>query len=99
MQTLKEYRANIDELDEKLVKLLAARFDVCRLVAKYKDQYGIPMMQTDRIREIQERCERLGQTYGVDPGFLQRLFDLVVSESCRLEDEIMSGRRAEAPDA
>lgn len=95
MTDIHGFRHRIDELDEKLARLLAARQEICRQVAEYKSQVGMPMMQPGRIKAIHERCERLGLRYGVSPRLLKQIYDLIIEESCRLETRIMESLEEE----
>jgi len=89
------FRQEIDNLDKVIVQTLAKRFDICKQIAIYKFQVGMPMMQPDRVKAVKERCSRLGEQYGVNPEFLHRLYELVINESCELEDRLMQSSLAE----
>lgn len=89
MMDMKKFRTEIDIIDEKIVNLLSKRFDICRRIAIYKSQTGIPIMQPQRIEEIKHRCGILGAKYGVDQGFLKELYDVIIAEGCNLEDNVM----------
>ncbi len=47
-----EYRAQIDRIDDEIVKLFAERMDVARKIADYKKENNLPI--TDTIREKQK---------------------------------------------
>lgn len=86
---LLEFRARLNSIDERIVELLGARFGVCRDVAEYKRQRGIPMMQPARVAEVKARCAKLAESHGVNPDFAHRLYELIIDEACRLEDAII----------
>ena len=91
MSTLENFRQQIDVLDAELIKLLGHRFEVCRKVARLKKERGIPMMQQARIGVVKERCVQLGMQYQVDKEFILDLYDLIIKESCRIEEQIING--------
>lgn len=94
---LREFRSQLNDLDEELIRLLGARYEVCRSVAIHKSEQGIPMMQAERVEEVKERCARLGAAHRIPREFMRELYSLIIQESCRLEDEIIaaeSSRRA-----
>ena len=89
MEKLSDFRSRLNTLDENLLDLLGERYDICREVAKYKKAESIPMMQSARVREVKERCAQLGIQRQLDPGFVKKLYTLIIDESCRIEDEII----------
>jgi chorismate mutase-like protein len=81
------YRQQIDALDEEIIRILAKRFDIVRKVGKHKANTGIAVMQPERIDQIKNRCTLLGNQYGVRPEFLHEMYDLIIKESCHLEEK------------
>lgn len=91
MSDLSEYRRRIDDIDGKLVVLLAERLDICRQVAEYKRAHDIAMMQSGRVGEVKDRVASSGAEHGVSPQLMRELYGLIIAEACRLEDEIIDG--------
>jgi chorismate mutase len=90
-EALAAFRRDINALDEQIVRLLAGRFDICREVAHYKREHGIPMMQPSRVAEVKERCARMAAEHGMNPDFARHLYGLIIDEACRMEDDIIDG--------
>lgn len=86
MSDIGAYRQEIDALDEEIIRALGKRFDVVRKVGKFKADTGVAVMQPDRIEQIKKRCTSLGNQYGVRPEFLHEMYDLIIRESCHLEE-------------
>ncbi len=95
MMDIKTFRQEIDTLDQELIQILAQRFDICRQVAIYKRHVGMPMMQPDRVNAVKDRCSKLGEKHGVNPEFLRRLYELIINESCQIEDKLMQSSKEE----
>lgn len=87
--TLETLRADLDRLDAELLGALGARVDVCRSIAIYKREYGVPMMQPHRIGVVQQRAARFAEANGLDLTFMKQLYDLIIGETCRIEDLII----------
>lgn len=83
--TLIACRQEIDQLDRNLLQLLGQRFEICRLIASHKFVQGMPMKQPVREQEIQGRNLALAREYNLDPEFVDRLFQLILSASVDLE--------------
>lgn len=58
---LKELRAQIDEIDDELVKLFCKRMDIAAQVADYKKENGLPIFVPAREREkLQDVSQKAG---------------------------------------
>jgi chorismate mutase-like protein len=91
---LEPFRRRLDELDEQIAGLLGERFEVCREVALYKREHEIPMMQPDRVVEVRERYLARGVEVALPPDFTREMFALLISATCRMEDELIEAPAA-----
>ena len=91
VEPLEELRRKLDAIDEALLDQLRQRFECCVEIARVKRAYGVPMMQPQRIGVAQERAARYGAEHGIDREFLRRLYDLIIEETCRVEDRVIAG--------
>ena len=48
---LKDYRAQIDAVDDEIVRLFQQRMDIAKNIAAFKKENGLPILQTARERE------------------------------------------------
>jgi chorismate mutase len=86
---LDPFRRQLDELDDQIARLLGARFEVCREVARYKRIHAVPMMQPDRVMEVRARYLARGGEVELPPEFTEALFELLIAATCRMEDELI----------
>ncbi|HET9154634.1 MAG TPA: chorismate mutase [Solirubrobacterales bacterium] len=86
---LEPFRRRLDEIDERIAKLLGERLDICRDVAVYKSEHEIPMMQPDRVKLVRERYLDRGAEVGLPEEFTAQLFELLIATTCKLEDDLM----------
>ena len=93
---LEPFRRRLDEIDERIARLLGERLDICREVAVYKSEHEIPMMQPDRVKVVRERYLARGAEVGLPEEFTSQLFELLIATTCRLEDELMDDLAAQA---
>ncbi len=91
---LEPYRRRLDELDDEIARLLGERFEVCREIARYKLANEIPMMQPNRVVEVQERYLARGAEANLPPDFAADLFELLIAATCKEEDELMAALEA-----
>lgn len=86
---LEPFRRRLDGIDEQIAGLLGERLEICREVAAYKSEHGIPMMQPERVKVVRRRYLDRGAEAGLPQEFSSDLFDLLIATTCRLEDELM----------
>lgn len=91
---LQRFRERLDPIDEGIARLLGERFQICREVAHYKSEHGIPMMQPERVALVRERYLARGAEVGLPEDFTAALFELLIGATCKLEDELMEGSEA-----
>ena len=87
--TLEALRADLDRIDVEFLGALGARVAVCRSIADYKREHAVPMMQPHRIGVVQQRAARFAEANGLDLTFMKQLYDLIIGETCRIEDLII----------
>jgi chorismate mutase len=92
---LDPFRRRLDEIDEEIAKLFGERLQICREVAVYKHEHGLPMMQPDRVKIVRERYLSRGAEHELPAEFSSDLFELLIGTTCRLEDELMDELAAE----
>ncbi|MCL2534133.1 MAG: chorismate mutase family protein [Nocardiaceae bacterium] len=86
---LERLRAELDTIDSRLLDNIRARLDVCVRIAEVKRRQDIPMMQPHRVGLVQDRAERFARANGLSPEFLRRLYEVMIAETCRVEDDVI----------
>jgi chorismate mutase-like protein len=99
MTGLDPFRRRLDELDNQIARLLGERFEVCREIALYKRAHGVPMMQPGRVAEVRARYLARGREVELPPEFTEELFAVLISATCRMEDELIASPVATQPAA
>lgn len=94
---LQGFRDRLDPIDGEIARLLGERFQICREVAEYKEERGIPMMQPARMAEVLDRYLARGAEVDLPADFTESLFELLIESTCKLEDELMEGPVAPSP--
>ncbi|MEO6125793.1 MAG: chorismate mutase [Ilumatobacteraceae bacterium] len=85
MTSLPELRARIDELDRRLVAVLAERLAVCEEVARVKESSDTPVIQPARVRDVITSRRQWAIDIGVDPDFAEQVFRVLLAETHRIE--------------
>jgi chorismate mutase len=92
---LEPFRRRLDEVDDEIARLFGERLQICREVAIYKSEHGIPMMQPERVEIVRSRYLARGAEHDLPEQFSADLFELLIATTCRLEDELMDRLTAE----
>jgi methylmalonyl-CoA epimerase len=80
-------KAEIDQLDLKILQLLGRRFELAREVATQggEAEEGVESL---RSTAVFERCVELGRELGLPEGLARRLYRDIIETSWRVEDEL-----------
>ncbi len=84
-EDLESWRANIDELDEELLTLLAKRMGVSRKIGKYKKEHGMPVLQSRRYNQLLSNCSDVGKKLELNESFVKRIMKIIHEESVKLQ--------------
>lgn len=76
-------RRDLDELDGRLVELLAARMDLARQIGRIQKAHRVAVFQPDRWLATLARLRAEGQARGLDPDFMEEMYRLVHEEALR----------------
>jgi len=96
VNALSELRARIDDLDQRLVQVLAERLALCEEVARVKEGTGTPVIQPQRVRDVITSRRQWAIDRSVDPDFAEQVFRVLLAETHRIE--VVGGRADIAPD-
>ena len=83
---LSEARRIIDEIDARMVGLLAERFAVVEEVVKIKRAEGIPALLPDRVEEVVAQVEALAATRGLPAGMAGALWRTLIAKTIDYEN-------------
>lgn len=88
--TLEELRAEVDKLDDEIVKLIAERNAYIRQAAKFKQSVE-EVKAEDRVKEVLERVRHKALSLGMSPNMITNLYkqmidDMVESEIAELRN-------------
>lgn len=82
--SISEVRSHIDQIDEQIVKLLAARQKFVQQAARYKgDEQAV--RAPDRRAAMMARREELAIQEGVSPEVVRRVYDAMIDAFIDLE--------------
>ena len=81
MEQLAELRAQIDQLDQELLQLLAKRLDVVHKVGEVKQRHGLPIYVPQREIEMLQRKREAAEQLGLSPDLIEDILRRIMRES------------------
>jgi len=89
-EDLADLRHQIDEIDEKILEILAKRMRLSGEVAQYKKEHSISVLQAGRYDEILTKRSEQGASMGMSADFIKEVFEAIHAESVRKQMEIIN---------
>ncbi len=86
MKTLESLRAIIDELDQKIMRMLDERFKVCEEIGRLKASSSSPVLDEGREKAILQKIASSGLSYG---GQIAGVYSRIMEESRSLQQRII----------
>ncbi len=88
MQNLESLREEISRIDAEIIQKLAQRQKLVLEVGKIKADNALAITDNHRESQLFAYYEKLSQQYGLSADFVKQLFDLVISYSRRLQEDV-----------
>ena len=87
--TIDDWRAEIDSIDEELLRLLNRRAQLAAKVAALKAAQRTPLRDAERERAVLERA-RCAVLSPLDEAGVSRIFQRILMESRRVQSRVMA---------
>ena len=84
--TMAELRAEIDRLDEDLVRLFAERAGYIDRAAEIKAVADLPARIDERVEQVVANVRRHAETYGLPPDLVEKLWRRLIDWSIAREE-------------
>lgn len=87
---LEVLRDRIDDIDEKLIEVLADRMEIVRKIGNYKKKNNITILQSSRWNEIIEDRIQKSTHKGLSGDVMTEVFQMIHKESIRHQTKVMN---------
>ena len=88
-ENMEQLRAQIDEYDSELIRMLAARMEVSRKMGEYKKQNNVAILQTGRWDSIMEKMRNEAALHDLDPEFIATIWSAIHEASVKEQNKIL----------
>ncbi len=82
---LQNLRLIINKLDDLIIQSIARRMAVSRTVGTVKKLHGLKVKDPKREKQLRLYHQQLAKQHGITYKTLQKIFDLIMKESRRLQ--------------
>jgi chorismate mutase len=86
---LSALRKQIDELDHRLIAILAQRMDVAKEIGQVKKESNVAVLQVGRWDELVKERKEMAASKGLSEDFIQRFLEAIHQESINNQDKLM----------
>lgn len=91
MDQVQFIRTKIDEVDRRLLDLLAERIALIENLGELKCENNVSVLQLDRWRNIIENAMQIARQHGMNEEFIRNVFIQVHDEAIRLQSKMLQG--------
>jgi chorismate mutase len=85
---LAEHRRKIEEIDEKIIKLIDQRIDVSKKIFEAKRSERKPISDPERERQVLKRAMDLATERNLDSGAVRDIFLILIRMSIQKQHEL-----------
>jgi monofunctional chorismate mutase len=86
---LEDLRNEIDKIDSQIVNLLKQRFDCSLEIANYKKENSLPVLNSEREKEILEKVKKTGEEHGEN---IAAVYEAIMSLSKKAQEKAINGK-------
>ena len=88
MDLLKKLRAEIAEIDQRLIELIASRLDLVEKIGREKRRAGKPIRDWSVEKTVLERARSRAEDQGVPSGLVNAIMSQLIREACARQEEL-----------
>ena len=89
-QSLESLRGNIDELDRRLIEVLANRMNYVDEIAHLKKKSDVTILQVSRYHKMLEDRILQAKNKNINPDFIKGIFEVIHQNSIKRQEAIMN---------
>lgn len=87
MDKLENWRKQIDNVDEKILNLLAERISIVKKIGNYKKQYNLSVLDEKRWNEVLNTALLKAGPLDLSKEFMKKLLTLIHKYSLKIQHE------------
>ena len=85
---LTEHRNEIEDIDEKIIRLIDQRIDVSKKIFEAKRSEGRPINDPEREKQVLKKAMDLSTELNLDAGAIKNIFEILIGMSIQKQCEL-----------
>ena len=85
---LAEHRSEIEDIDEKIIRLIDQRIDVSKKIFEAKRSMGKPINDPQREKQVLRKAMDLSTELNLDAGAIKGIFEILINMSVQKQHEL-----------
>lgn len=86
LEELSDLRSQVDQIDRKIVRLLADRYFLALKVLKVKRKLNLPVSDAERESQVMGNVVKLAKEFKVNPNYIQCVYRAIIDCTVRVEE-------------
>jgi len=86
MESIKQLRKRIDEVDEQILQSLSKRTEICRSIGLVKEKHGFPIQDFPRENDVYAHIRERAAELGLDPSHVEAIYGEIVNMCSAVQD-------------
>ncbi len=87
-KVLSELRLRIDEVDEKMLKLLLERIEIASQIGEFKKNFALPIIDSDRKKNVLAKRLEFARKIGLSEAEAGELFEFLHTIAVKTQEKI-----------
>jgi len=82
---MKDFRNEIDNINNKILNLLGKRIEITKKVGKYKKERGLKILDKKREAKVFSDLRKKAEKRGLDKNYINSIFKLIIKNSRKIQ--------------
>ncbi len=90
MEGIEELRADLDEIDRKILRLINERMSIARKIGLLKKKHNIPIIDREREEKVYKNAIGHASRLSLDPSRIRSIFHEIIALSTQVQYEVIN---------
>jgi len=86
-QNIEKLRSEIDQIDERLIKLLSSRMEKVKKIGEIKSMSDKPRLDVKRFNDLLKNRIEIAKKYRLSKNLIKKIWNLIHDEALRIEEK------------
>lgn len=88
MKKLEKLRANVQQIDRDIIRMIGKRIELTRAIGKVKKNAGLPLLNYQIEKAVIENARAVADDFQLSPDFIKSVIQLLIGESRTQQEQL-----------